>query len=224
METSQILLIASLITNLIVLVAIFIFYQNQIKLFDAKWFFKSLQDIRSQATDKEKKILETALSESESSVKETLKDLEGVEDMANHTRAELDEQAKKLVYETISKELEVFQNVIKDITNSYKISLEEMKGLQNSEYIKIADQAKSSVQYLMRQLSEEIVKFPDQDKNKLMEELRLRKSEIEQTLSEKTFSVISQVASETLGASIDLAKHQELVMKALEKAKAEQMF
>ena len=123
METLQVLFAASLIINVIILIIIFWLYHIQKRVLDITPFIKKIDRLRIQTAGREQKILTEALDKSKATVEETLEGLEGVGEMGEEAKEDLKNQAQKLVKETISKDSELFQSTIKDITNSYKKEL-----------------------------------------------------------------------------------------------------
>ena len=83
METLQVLFIASLIVNVIILIILFGLYQSQKRVLDITPFIKKIDTLRMQTAGKEQKILKEALNKSKATVEETIEGLEGVEDLAD---------------------------------------------------------------------------------------------------------------------------------------------
>lgn len=220
----QILVITTLVTNIIVLILLFTLYQSQRMFLDIRPFIKHITKLRNQVTKKEEKVLEGALDESESSVKETLEGLKEVEELTEATKRSLEAKAERLVEESVSKQSEVFQKVMKDITDSYKKELGELGSLQIQQSKSVVDSVKRSADEQIRSLREEILRITEEEKKKVKEEMQTYKDKLKAGLNQNIFSIISEVARETIGESIDTVKHEELVLKALEKAKSEKLF
>ena len=66
-----------------------------------------------------------------------------------------------------------------------------------------------------------MARISTEGKAKVEAELSAYKQKVKTDLDQRVFSVLSDVAKETIGQSIDINKHEELVMKALQKAKNE---
>jgi len=224
MELLQLLLITTLITNVIVLIILFAIYQSQATFFDIAPLVRKVAKLRNHLAKKEEKVLEKALEESKSSVNETLQELKGIEGLVEGTRAKLEAEANKLVQDNISKNSEIFQKVTKDINNSYERELEGLSNIQQAHYLKLLEEAKGSIAEEIKKLREQVGLAATEERNKVEEEMRLYKENLKSDLNSRIFLIISEVAEQTIGASIDTAKHEELVMKALEKAKEEKFF
>lgn len=224
METLQVLFVASLIINVIILILLFALYQSQKRVLDVTPFIRKIDKLRIQTTGKEQKILKEALKKSEATVKETLAGLEGVEELGEEAQQDLQRQADQLVEESISKDSVVFQNTIKDITESYKQELQKFNDLQKSEFSKLLGSAKTSIDTEIVSLREQLSKISEEEKGKVEGEIKSYKDKLMNELDQKVFSIISDVARETIGESIDVSKHEELVLQALNKAKNERFF
>ncbi|MEX0617061.1 MAG: hypothetical protein WD231_04620 [Candidatus Woykebacteria bacterium] len=221
MDTLQILLIGSIFLNLIVLLLLFSLYQTQRNLADLTPFLRRILKLRNRVVGKEKKVLSEALEESKDTVEETLEELKSVEDVGEQMRQELNAKAEALVRDTISKDSEVFQNIINTITESYKKEFENLAQVQNSEFGKVVAGAKSSIQLEIGRLREELIKATIEERGKVNQELSSYKEKVKNDLDQKIFLVVSDVARETIEQSVDTGKHEELVLKALERAKNE---
>ena len=224
METLQVLFVASLIINVIILILLFALYQSQKRVLDVTPFIRKIDKLRIQTTGKEQKILKEALKKSEATVKETLAGLEGVEELGEEAQQDLQRQADQLVEESISKDSVVFQNTIKDITESYKQELQKFNDLQKSEFSKLLGSAKTSIDTEIVSLREQLSKISEEEKGKVEGEIKSYKDKLMNELDQKVFSIISDVARETIGESIDVSKHEELVLQALNKAKNQRFF
>ncbi len=221
MDTLQVLLISVLIANLVTLAVLFSFYQSQKRVLDISPFIRRISKLRRSVTSKEKRILKEAIDESKDTVEETLEDLKSAEELSEETKSKLEREAEELVKESISKHSKVFHNIMNNITNSYKEEFENINTLQRSEYAKILDSAKTSIQEEVVRLKEEVSKASEEERRKVEEELKAYKGKLKADLDQRIFSIIADVARDTIGESIDTAKHEELVMQALDKAKNE---
>ncbi len=224
METLQVLFIASLIINVIILLILFALYQSQKRVLDVTPFIKKIDKLRLQAAGKEEKILKEALDKSEATVKDTLEGLEGVEEIGEEAQHDLQKQAKHLVRESISKDSVIFQNTIKEITESYKQELQKFNDLQKSEYSKLLGSAKTSIDQELVGLREQLSNIAEEERSKVEGEIKSYKDRLMNELDQRVFSIISDVARDTIGESIDVSKHEELVLRALNKAKNERFF
>ena len=221
METFQIVLISSLIINVITLIILFAFYQSQRRVLDVSPFIRNMDKLRGMTARKEERILKEAVEKSKSTVEATLSELEGVERLSEEAKQSLQNQTQTLVQDSISKDSEVFQNIIKDITQNYKAELQSLSNLQKQEYSNLFSSSKAVLEEEIVNLSQEITKISTQEKAKIEAELSTYKQKIKNDLDQRVFSVLSDVARETIGESIDINKHEDLVMKALERAKNE---
>ena len=224
METLQVLFIASLIVNVIILITIFVLYQNQKRVLDITPFIKKIDRLRIQTAGKEQKILEEALDKSKATVEETLEGLEGVEELSEEAREDLKKQSQRLVKESISKDSEVFQITIKDITETYKQELKNFHSTQKEEYSKLLSSAKALINEDLTNLRKELTRLSDEERSKVQEEISYYKNSLKNELDDKIFSIVSDVARQTIGESIDVSKHEELVLRSLNKAKNERFF
>lgn len=224
MELLQLLIITTLITNVIVLVILFAVYQSQRAFFDIGPLIKKVGKLQRHLVKKEEKVLEEALEESKSSVEGTLRELKGIEEITEETKRSLNSKADALIQETLSKYTQIFQNITKDIGNSYESELQGLNNLQQAHYLKILEDAKASIEDQVRKLREEVVHQSNEIRGKVEEEMGSYKEKLKSDLDQRVFEVLSEVARETLGASVDLNKHQELVMKSLQRAKEEKLF
>lgn len=221
MEMFQIVLISSLIVNVITLIILFAFYQSQKRVLDVSPFIRNVNKLRNLTAKKEEKILREAVRKSKSTVEETLTELEGVENLSEEAKNDLQKQTQELVQQSISKDSQVFQNIIKDITETYKTELQNLNNLQKEEYSKLFSSSKTAMEAEIANLSQEVARISTEGKAKVEAELSAYKQKVKTDLDQRVFSVLSDVAKETIGESIDINKHEELVMKALQKAKNE---
>lgn len=221
MEAIQIFLIASLILNVVILVVLFVFYSSQKRVLDISPFIRKISELREDVTSKEKEVLEEAVGESKASVEGTLEDLRGTERLSEETKLKLEREAEELVRESISKHSEIFQNMMNSISDSYKKGFENMNNLQREEYAKVLGSAKASVQEEVSRLRAEVSKASEEERMKVAEELKSYKNKLKADLDQRIFSIIADVARDTIGESIDTAKHEDLVMQSLNKAKNE---
>lgn len=221
METFQIVLISSLIINVITLIILFAFYQSQKRVLDVSPFIRNIGKLRSLTAKKEEKILKEAVEKSKATVDATLTELQGVENLSEEAKENLQNQTQQLVQKSISKDSEIFQNIIKDITQNYKTELQNLNNLQKEEYSKLFTSSKASLETEIANLSQEVARISTQEKEKIEAELGAYKQKVKTDLDQRVFSVLSDVARETIGQSIDINKHEELVMKALQRAKNE---
>ena len=224
MELLQLLIITTLITNVIVLVILFALFQSQRVFFDIGPLIKKVGKLQSRLISKEKGVLEEALGESKSAVDGTLRQLRGIGEITEETKRSLDSKANALIQDTISKYTQIFQNSTNVIGNSYERELEGLTNLQQAQYLKILEDAKASIEDQVRKLREEVMRVSMEARGKVEEEMRLYKEKLKADLDQKVFEALSQVARETLGSSVDLNKHQDLVMKSLQRAKEEKLF
>lgn len=221
MEFIQILLIVTLVTNGILLLLIFALYQNQRNIMNVGPFFDQISKLRAKAARKESRILKEALDKSKDAVKQSLNRMRSVEDLSEDTKRSLNNKAERLVSESVSKHNEVFQKIMNKISDSYKNQLWNLAASQNEEYIRVLDGVKSSANQEIQRLSEETSRITQEERKRMEEELATYKKRLTEDVDQRIFQVVSEVARETIGEAIDIEKHQELVMKALERAKQE---
>ena len=215
---------ASLIVNVIILVVIFVLYQSQKRVLDVTPFIKEIDKLRAQTVSEEQKILKGALDRSKATVEETLEGLEGIEELSEAAKKDLKTQSQRLVKDSVSKDSEVFQSTIKDITESYKQELKKFHNFEKEEYLKFINLAKSSINQDLANLRQELAKISDEERGEVHEEISLYKNSLRRELDHDIFSIVSDVARQTIGESIDVSKHEELVLRSLDKAKNERFF
>jgi len=184
-------------------------------------FFKISEDFRRQ--------LEELIG------KEIQKNVEELKDELKKTSEEIIKSYKSQ-FASGSQEIqrvlgEFYQQIPKEVSHLSKFSLEiqnkiseevknkilELNQVAEKEFIKIQEaNVKSSAQ--VYQLIQEAINRKVQETEKEIENYKnMRFKEIDR----KIYQMLGEVAKKTLGKTIDLSTHEELVMRALEKAKKE---
>lgn len=223
MELLQIVLIITLSTNAIILVLLYSMYLSQRKFADGRVFFRQIDKLKSQFAGEEERLLKDALEKSRISIREALAALKGMGELSEETKLRLEKRAEQVVQESVSRHIAIYQNVMNSITDSYKKELGGLLRLQSGEYTKILDSVKASAQEEIRKLKEDTLRIGQEERKKIEGEMTSYKEKIKADLNERIFSIISEVARETIGESIDIGKHEQLVLRTLEKAKNERL-
>lgn len=224
METLQVLFIASLIVNVIILIILAVLYQSQKRMLNMAPFINKINKLRMQTAGEEQSTSKYALDKSKATVGEIIQSLEGVEELSEEAREDLRTRSQRLVDNNVSKDSEIFQNTIKDITESYKQELKKFHHVQKREYSKLFTSAKSLIDQDLSNLRQELARISDEERSKVQEEIGFYKNDLRKELDNKIFSIVSDVARQTVGESIDVSKHEELVLQSLNKAKNERFF
>ena len=108
-----------------------------------------------------------------------------------------------------SKNIEVFQNISKDIEVN---TIEEIKNFKES----MEDLTVSSEKLVKKKI--------DTDYEEVKKEIQSYREEKLQKIDQDIYNVLEKVAKEVLGKAISLSEHEDLIEKALEKAKKEGVF
>lgn len=224
MDFIQILIITTLSTNAIVLIMLFTIFRNQQKMIDIRPFMRQIDMLRKNVVKQEEINLKKALDRSRSIINQTLNQMKGVENLSRETKHNMDKKADKLVRDTISNHSEVFKNTLNEVSNSYKSNLQNLENVQRTEYEKIMQDVRDSATSQIQKMREDMLQVTQEERTKVQEEMNIYKEKLERETKDNIFLVVSEVARETIGESIDVSKHEELVLKALEKAKKEKMF
>jgi len=108
-----------------------------------------------------------------------------------------------------TKNIEVFQNVSKDIEIN---TLEEIRNF------------KESMQKLTTLSQKEVKKKIDTDYDTAKKEIEVYKKEELQKIDSGIYELLEKIAKEVLGKALSLSEHEDLIEKSLEKAKKEGVF
>lgn len=143
------------------------------------------------------------------SVAKTGRDLKGSQKILDEEKLILKQRLDMVV----GRESGEFQKVLEDVKkDAQKIFLE------------IASSSKTQIMADLENFRKQLEARQVQDTNIVRLELAKYKTEKEKELDRKAKSILQEVAMEVLGISIDPDKHEELILKALNKAKQEKFF
>jgi hypothetical protein len=191
------------------------------------------------------KIKEDLLSQSAAAISQSV---EAAKQIVRTTQANAD-QTLKTTNEILRQLQTEVTNKVNQTISEEKLSLQ--KGTEESlaEYRKnllslLSEQQQSSKQFqdqllnLSKEKMEEIARvapegvlnlhqaFDQQIKEKLLEaekEIASYKSRQLQRVDEKIYQLVAEIAKKTIGRSIDVSTHEEIVMEALQKARKEKV-
>lgn len=155
-----------------------------------------------------------------------------------------EDQGKKSASEKDSlkrdtKKLEVTQELLEEERAILKQSLDEVVGREAGEFQKTLEEIKVEALRLFGTIGEsakgeiraDISEFRKVLSSKVDQEMKAVKLELEQyksskkaELDQKTKDILKEVALQVLPEAIDIDKHEDIVIRALEKAKADKFF
>lgn len=115
----------------------------------------------------------------------------------------------RILQELKSKNIEVFQNVSKDIEVN---TMEEIKNFRDS------------VENLTVSSQKQVKKKIDDDYREVEREIENYKQEQLKKVDDKIYEILERVSKLALGRAISLSEHENLITKALERAKKEGAF
>lgn len=115
--------------------------------------------------------------------------------------------------------LNVFEEIKKSLLEIEKTNREVSQSILTMSQQKI-EELEKQIKEISRDLKTNLAKKQSEIDNFLENYKKERLKEID----EKIFQIISEVAIKTLGKAIDFSSHEELVIRALEKAKREKFF
>ena len=125
------------------------------------------------------------------------------------TTSEFTKLYSQILSDLKTKNIEVFQNVSKDIETN---TIEEIKNFRNS-----VEKLTVSSQKLVK-------KKIDTDFAQVQKEIENYKAEELKKIDDKIYSLLEKVSKFTLGRAINLSEHENLIIKALDRAKKEGLF
>jgi hypothetical protein len=124
----------------------------------------------------------------------------------------------------LSKSRDVLQTIFQELLNENKKNVERISQSFLLE-------SKEKLNSLSEKLEKEVSQYLAQAKIDTGKKIREMEKEIEEIKKEKikeieknVYQILNDVAKKTLGKTIDLSTHEELIFKALEKAKKEKFF
>jgi F0F1-type ATP synthase membrane subunit b/b' len=124
----------------------------------------------------------------------------------------------------LSKSREMMQTIFQELINENKKNIERI----GQSFLL---ESKEKINSLSLKLEKEISKTLEQANLETMKKIKEMEGEIEEIKKEKikeveknVYQILNDVAKKILGKAIDLSTHEELVFKALEKAKKEKFF
>lgn len=125
---------------------------------------------------------------------------------------------------TLTKKTEVgistfFEEIKKSASKIEKVAEKASVSLSEASQEKIK-QIEEEIKKIFQNLNSQVEKKYSEIENYLEDYKKEKIKEID----EKIFQILSEVAIKTLGRAIDLSTHEELVIRALEKAKKEKLF
>lgn len=231
----QLIFISLLLNALAVILVVLLVYKGDKTISEFKPYVKDISTNREKLDLEVKKAFQQAEELADQIVKNATIGGQKNLEVTNNSLRELQARLSAGIEETLtSVQAELRQASSQSIAEYQKelVAINEQLTQQaNNLNQRIAESANVHLQELADKVEEQVV-----DVRKATEEkVNLRISEIDEKVKavadEKAkfieahiYQILSEIAKKTLGSSIDVSKHEDLVMEALEKAKKENIF
>lgn len=142
-------------------------------------------------------------------------------EQANIQKAQLEyeeiiKRASKKADEIILSSVSLDEKIKKSVQESYEKALQKELGKLNEKNINILNSVSKDIVSMLKQRA-------DEDYSKVKQELEEYKKERLKEIDENIYELLLSVSKETIGKTLSLEDHQELIIKALEDAKKEKV-
>src|SRR4030042_4913980 len=223
--SAEIILIISLVLNIVMVLAVaYMVYKTNQVLSEFQPFLKEGEQARHTVGKKANEVLARTISMASELVNNSIEESKRNLRLSEEFRLDIENRMRTGVEQTIAESNKVFQNQSKDIISTYQT----MFSVLNRE---VSSETKEKVSQLLPSLQKELEQIPRMVEEKLSQEIARVDKEVEthkqqkiKQLDTQIYQIISEVAKNTIGRSVDMSTHEELVMEALEKAKKEKFF
>jgi uncharacterized protein YoxC len=235
METSAMVYIALLLNALAVLVLLYLAYKAEKILGEFAPYMRDVEQMRDAITRRGNDILTRTITVAQEIIRNAIaasqKNLRASESFQD----ELGKLLKEGTEQNLSESKKIIQNATKDIVDAYQkqfsILAREVEASGRFAHNQLLEATKKRSDELSSGWQTELVRIRQEMEEKLLKGMQEAQSSAKmyqeekiKELDSKIYQILSQVAKKTLGRSIDLSTHEELVMEALEKAKKENLF
>jgi len=120
---------------------------------------------------------------------------------------------------------------LKTLKEEVEKEISDFRKIQSRSQALLTQKVKNEIERLSSGMVEQINSIYQSTSEKMNEKILKKEKEIEEykrekikELDQKIYQIITEVAKKTIGKTIDVSTHEELVMEALEKAKKEKFF
>jgi len=229
-------ILAALILNLLaILMILFLVYKVDRALGGFEPYVKDIEQMRYSIARRGNDILAKTISVAQEIVRNAIASSQKNLRVSESLQEEMAGVMRQGLSQNLSETKQMMQNSMNDIVDAYQKQfnllanevqasamfahnelLESTKGMIDSFGASMKTELEGLRTSAAERISQSIV---DAEKGtKDYQELKIKE------IDTKIYQLIAEVAKKTLGRSIDISAHEELVMEALEKAKKEKMF
>ncbi|MDP2671054.1 MAG: hypothetical protein Q8P13_01165 [bacterium] len=227
--------ISLLLNALALILVVFLVYRGDKTLNEFRPYAKDLARSRKELDEQAFSIVSQARALAEQIVRNATSEGEVNVEASRTLTKTLEGSLARQLQETVSESKEMIQRETRDSVENYQKNLLDLSidlGNYSKELKKkLLDQANNEISSLSQSIEEEILQVRGETEKKINQRLASSEAEILalqekkiKSIEENIYQLLTEIAKKTLGKSIDLTTHEDLVMEALEKAKKEKFF
>jgi len=135
--------------------------------------------------------------------------------------AEAEVRAKEIIAEGTVFNQKLQENLSEELKNASAAQAENYQAILKTAQDEVVKTVSSMSESVKSQILQEFKSFTAEATTQVQKELQAYKAEAGKRVDESIFEVVSTVTREAIGKSLNLSDQEELIINALEKAKAE---
>ncbi|MEX0621371.1 MAG: hypothetical protein WD187_00015 [Candidatus Woykebacteria bacterium] len=229
-----VVLIALMLNALTVLLVLYLVYRADKAIGDFEPYLQDVEKMRGSIAKRGNEILEKTITVAQEMIRNAVYTSQKNIRQSESLQAEMENIMKVGIQQNLSENKQMIQKVTQDILKAYEDQFsslgKEVESAGLAARQEVLDATKLRIAELAESMSSELAQIGKTADEKISSELTASQEVIKayrdqklKELDSKVYQVLSQVAKKTIGRTIDLSDHEELVMQALEKAKKENL-
>lgn len=235
-EGSQVIIVFSLLLNsMMILIVLYLVYKTDQVLSQFEPVVKEGEKMRQTITQKTNEILAKTISLAQELVRSSVGQSQKNLKISDTFKLEMEGMMKQGVDQIISESKQMLQiqskNILSVYQNKFSSLNQEVAMAAQEARDQIIKEAQIRISEIGSSVEANLAEIPRLVGDKVEEQVAKNEKEFEEykqqrfkEIDAKIYQLIGQIAKKTIGRSIDISTHEQLVIDALERARKEKIF
>lgn len=229
-----VVIISLLLNAIAVILVVWLVYRGDKTISQFNPHVSEITKMKEDLLLESKKAMDQSLELARQIVKTTQENATKNLEISNTFLKELHEDVRNKMSQTISESRLNIQNTSGEVVQEYQRAIRDLAAAQEKvlrdSQAQVIEATRAKIDEIGRILPDQVLNLHQGLDQKIQEKLAQADKEIEtykqeqfKEVQEKIYRVIGEISKKTIGRSIDVSTHEELVMNALEKARKDKV-